>query len=150
MSLDRRLSFPASRDADVSPKVLSAEAFAFELDAELRRAVRLRNTLTLMVLEPQASGGEAASTGERLAKLVESRVRESDLVGYTPEGGVSVALLDTDLDCAAHVVGRLASPLEAGLAGAAVRIGAAAYPRHATDAVSLHREARSRRVTARR
>jgi len=41
----------ATRIEEDGPRLLSQETFAFELDAELRRAVRSRSDVTLVVLE---------------------------------------------------------------------------------------------------
>jgi GGDEF domain-containing protein len=132
-------------------RVLTPNAFEFVLDGELRRAVRSQNFLTLVVLETRREweGLEVTAddgTVEEVATLVGREIRDTDLIGKTEKGTLSLVLLDADFDSSARVIDRLVSridhydfptPLH-------ISVGAACYPTHAVDADSLKRQAISR------
>ncbi len=142
---------------DDVPRLLGPDMFAFEFDAELRRAVRLRTQLTLVVVEavgdreatplPVTEMYSTPPLGQ-IAKLVGTRIRETDLLGQTAAGALSLVLVDADYEHSTHVINRLVSRIEREAFGQPVKIqfGAACYPSHALDAASLTREALSRRV----
>jgi len=132
------------------PRVLSANAFAFELDAELRRAARVRSRVTLVVMETRHDSEEPASNTvvQEVAGMIDSGVRDTDLLGYTEAGTLSLALLDSDFERSIPVINRLIARMEKQPSATTVRIaiGAACYPNHAVDVDSLKREALSRPV----
>lgn len=134
-----------------SNRLLSSNAFSFELDVELRRAVRSRAHITLVVLrasrDPDGQELPLEPVVQDIARIVGSGVRETDLIG-TDAGSLIVALIDTDLEHGTHVIERLMSAMEAERFNAPVRIavGAACYPEDAVDGESLKREAIARPV----
>jgi PleD family two-component response regulator len=138
-------------------RVLTPEAFDFVLNNELKRAVRSQNFLTLLVVDPTPEpaptppAGERAHAAREIARLVSREVRETDLLSQSPEGQLSVVLLDADLHNSMRVVDRLMSrfahyefptPL-------AIEVGAACCPTHGADADTLRRAAEARPVPRR-
>ena len=132
-------------------RVLTPHAFEFVLDGEMKRAVRSQNFLTLVVLETRREweGLEVTAddgTVDEVAQLVGREVRDTDLLGKTERGILSLVLLDTDFDNSTRVVDRLVSRIDSYDFPTPLRIsvGAACYPTHAVDADSLKRQAVSR------
>jgi GGDEF domain-containing protein len=133
--------------------LLTASAFEFVLDSELKRAVRSQNYLTLVTVEASRdSDGPAAPADDgtllEVAQLIGRELRDADLIGHTSRGTLSLVLLDADLAHADRVINRLVSRLDDHEFAAPLRIavGAASYPTHAVDADSLKREALARPV----
>ncbi len=137
-------------------RLLTPTAFEFVLDGELKRAVRSQNFLTLVVLEAKREWGEGlmvtADDGlvAEVAQVVGREVRDTDLIGVTEKGELSVVLLDADFEHSARVIDRLVSRIDNYEFPAALRIavGAACYPTHAVDARSLRQKAVSRPVVS--
>ena len=136
-------------------RVLTPSAFEFVLDGELRRAVRSQNFLTLVVVETRREweGLEVTAddgTVEEVATVVGREVRDTDLIGKTDKGTLSVVLLDADFDSSARVIDRLVSRIDHYDFPTPIRIsvGAACYPTHAVDADTLKRQAVSRPVVS--
>jgi len=76
-------------------RVLTANAFEFVLDGELRRALRSQNFLTLVVLETRREweGLEVTAddgTVEEVATVVGREVRDTDLLGGLEMGGIPI------------------------------------------------------------
>jgi GGDEF domain-containing protein len=134
-------------------RLLTRGAFEFVLDAELKRAVQSRSFLTLVVIETSreregmmvtADDGTVQEVGQIICK----EVRDTDRLGHTGEGTLTLILLDADFEHSARVIDRLVSRIEhyefpttLGIA-----VGAACYPTHAVDAESLKRQAMSRPI----
>jgi GGDEF domain-containing protein len=140
-----------TRIEEDGPRLLSPEAFAFELDAELRRAVRSRSEVTLVVLEAgrdtDASGATADETAMlEVAEIIADAVRDTDLVGFADGAAIGLVLVDANFHRSAHVLDRLMSRIGQRAFAPALRIavGVASYPEHGVDAGSLKREAKSR------
>jgi GGDEF domain-containing protein len=136
-------------------RVLTSTAFEFVLDGELRRAVRSQNLLTLVVLETRREweGLEVTAddgTVEEVASVVGREVRDTDLIGKTDKGTLSLVLLDADFDSSARVIDRLVARIDHYDFPTPLRIsvGAACYPTHAVDADSLKQQATSRPVVS--
>jgi GGDEF domain-containing protein len=136
-------------------RVLTSTAFEFVLDGELRRAVRSQNFLTLVVLETRREweGLEVTAddgTVEEVASVVGREVRDTDLIGKTDKGTLSLVLLDADFDSSARVIERLVARIDHYDFPTPLRIsvGAACYPTHAVDADSLKQQATSRPVVS--
>ena len=136
-------------------RVLTPHAFEFVLDGELKRAVRSQNFLTLVVLETRREweGLEVTAddgTVDEVAQLVGRDVRDTDLLGKTERGMLSLVLLDADFDNSTRVIDRLVSRIDSYHFPTPLRIsvGAACYPTHAVDAESLKRQAVSRPVVS--
>jgi len=134
-------------------RVLKAHAFEFVLDGEMKRAVRSQNYLTLIVLETRREWDGMTVTADdgtldEVARIIGHEVRDTDLLGSTETGVLSVVLLDADFDNGTKVIDRLveridhyefASPLR-------ISVGAACYPTHAVDPDSLKDQALSHPV----
>jgi GGDEF domain-containing protein len=128
--------------------LLTRGAFEFVLDNELKRALRSQNFLTLVVMEARRDADGAASapddgTLRDVAQIIGREVRDTDLLGHTDRGTLSIVLLDADFEHSARVVDRLVSRIENYEFPTALRItvGAACYPTHAIDGPSLKRQA---------
>jgi antitoxin (DNA-binding transcriptional repressor) of toxin-antitoxin stability system len=133
--------------------LLTSAAFEFVLDNELKRAVRSQNFLTLVVVEAAREGEGVTVTADggtlaEVAQIIGHEVRDTDILGHTDRGTVSLVLLDADFEHSARVVDRLINRIENHEFPTALRIavGAACYPTHAVDAKSLKRQATSRPV----
>lgn len=134
-------------------RVLRPHAFEFVLDGELKRAVRSQNFLTLVTLEANREWDGLSvvadeGTVEEVAEIVRHEVRDTDVLGFTRQGQLSIVLLDADFDNSTRVIERLVqrmnhydfpTPLR-------ISVGAACYPTHAVDAESLKRQAVSHPV----
>jgi len=98
-------------------RVLTSNAFGFVLDSELKRAVRSQNFLTLVVLETRREweGLEVTAddgTVDAVAQVVGREVRDTDLLGKTEKGTLSLVLLDADFDSSTRVIDRLVSRID--------------------------------------
>ena len=131
-------------------KVLTPGAFEFVLDSELKRAVRSQNFLTLVVVEASREWEGMTVTADdgtlqEVAQLIGKVVRDTDLIGHTERGTLSLVLIDSDFEHSSHVINRLVSRIEHYEFATALRlaVGAACYPTHAVDAESLKRQALS-------
>jgi hypothetical protein len=134
-------------------RVLTTHAFEFVLDGELKRAVRSQNFLTLVTLETNREWDGMSvvadeGTLEEVAEIVRHEVRDTDLLGYTSQGQLSLVLLDADYDNSTKVIDRLVQRMDHYEFPAPLRIsvGAACYPTHAVDAESLKQQAVSHPV----
>jgi GGDEF domain-containing protein len=85
-----------------------------------------------------------------MAEIIGREVRDSDVMGHTDKGALTLALLDADLEHSARVIDRLAARIEHYDFPTALRIavGAACYPTHASDADALKREAMARPIVS--
>ena len=131
-------------------KLLTPGAFEFVLDTELKRAVRSQNFLTLVVVEAAREWEGITVTADdgtvqEVAQIIGKEVRDTDLIGHTERGTVSLVLLDADFEHSARVIDRIIARIENYEFPTALRIavGAACYPTHAVDADSLRRQAMS-------
>jgi len=133
-------------------RVLTPEAFDFVLNNELKRALRSQNFLTLVVVDPQAEGRSRQDAAREIAQLVSREVRETDLLSATPEGRLSMVLLDADLQSSMRVIDRLMTRLEHYQFSSplAIEVGAACCPTHGADADTLRRVAEARTGMPRR
>ena len=134
-------------------KLLTPGAFEFVLDGELKRAVRSQNFLTLIVLEASREWEGMMVTADdgtvqEVAQIIGKEVRDTDLMGHTDKGVLSLVLIDADFDHSTRVIDRLVSRIENYEFPTPLRIavGAACYPTHAVDAESLKRQAMSRPI----
>jgi hypothetical protein len=134
-------------------KLLTPSAFEFVLDAEMKRAVRRQNYLTLVLVEAtrEWEGLTVAAddgTVQKLARLFGKDIRDTDPLGHTGAGTLAIVLLDANFDQATAVIDRLAFRIENYEFQTTLRIaiGAACYPTHAVDFASLKREALSRSI----
>ena len=123
-------------------RVLTPEAFDFVLSNELKRAVRSQNFLTLVVFEPRADAPGREALRE-VARIVSREVRETDLLAASPEGRLSLVLLDADLQSSRRVIERVMSRLEhyQFTTPIDVEVGAACCPTQGSDPGTLRRAA---------
>jgi len=138
---------------DAGSRLLDQGAFEFVLDSELKRAVRAQNFLTLVVIETRREWEGlmlAADQGAvtEIADIISREVRDTDPLGLTDTGTLSLLLLDADFDHSTRVVDRLVGRIDNYDFHTPLRIavGAACYPTHAVDAPSLRRQAATRPV----
>ena len=136
-------------------RLLTPNAFEFVLDGELKRAVRSQNFLTLVVLETKREWEGLMVTAddgtvEEVAQIVGREIRDTDLIGHTEKGTLSLVLLDADFDNSTRVIDRLVQRIDNYDFPTPLRIsvGAACYPTHAVDSPSLKRQAVSRPVVS--
>jgi len=129
-------------------RLLTPHAFEFVLDAELKRAVRSQNFLTLVVLEARREWDGLTMTAdegivEDVARIVGNEIRDTDLLGDAGNGTLSLVLLDADYESSRKVIDRLVERIDSYDFPAPLRIsmGAACYPTHAVDSHSLKRRA---------
>src|SRR6201996_5226035 len=134
-------------------KLLTADAFEFVLDSELKRAVRSQTYLTLVTVEASREWEGMTVTADdgtlqEVAQLISREVRDTDLIGPPDRGTLALVLLDADFEHSERVIVRLVSRIENYEFPTQMRIalGAACYPTHAVDAESLKRQAMSRPV----
>ena len=129
-------------------RLLTPHAFEFVLDGEMKRAVRSQNYLTLVVLETRREWDGMTMTADdgtidEVARIVGHEVRDTDLIGNTETGVLSLVLLDADYDNCTKVIERLVQRIDDYDFARPLRIsvGAACYPTHAIDADSLRHRA---------
>jgi len=134
-------------------RVLTSRAFEFVLDGEMKRAVRSQNFLTLVALETRREWDGMtvtadAGTLDEVARVIGHEVRDTDLLGTTEQGVLSLVLLDADYENATKVIDRLVQRIDHYEFTTPLRIsvGAACYPTHAVDPDSLKHEALSHPV----
>ena len=134
-------------------KVLTPGAFEFVLNSELKRAVRSQNYLTLVVVEASREWQGVTVTADdgtlqEVAQIIGKEVRDTDLIGHTDKGVLSLVLIDADYEHSSNVINRLVSRIEHYEFSTALRlaVGAACYPTHAIDAQSLKQQALSRPI----
>ena len=134
-------------------RLLTPNAFEFVLDGEMKRAVRSQNYLTLIALETRREWDGMTITADdgtldEVARIVGHEVRDTDLLGSTETGVLSLVLLDADYDNATRVIDRLVQRIDHYEFTTPLRIsvGAACYPTHAVDPDSLKQQALSHPV----
>lgn len=138
---------------EADTRLLKPHAFEFVLDGELKRAVRSQNFLTLVTLETNREWDGLTMTADEgtvgeVAEIVRHEVRDTDLLGYTSNGLLSLVLLDADYQNSTKVIDRVIQRMSHYDFPAPLRIsvGAACYPTDAVDAESLKRQAISHPV----
>jgi hypothetical protein len=134
-------------------RLLTPNAFEFVLDGEMKRAVRSQNYLTLIALETRREWDGMTVTADEgtldeVARIIGHDVRDTDLMGSTEAGVLSLVLLDADYENATKVIDRLVQRIDHYEFTTPLRIsvGAACYPTHAVDPDSLKQQALSHPV----
>jgi GGDEF domain-containing protein len=134
-------------------RLLTQNAFEFVLDGEMKRAVRSQNYLTLIALEARREWDGMTVTADEgtldeVARIVGHEVRDTDLLGSTEAGVISLVLLDADYENATKVIDRLVQRIDHYEFTTPLRIsvGAACYPTHAVDPDALKQQALSHPV----
>jgi diguanylate cyclase (GGDEF)-like protein len=134
----------AQFDYDEDSGFLTAEAFEFMFQNELKRAVRSQNYITLLTIDASWVGSaERRQLTRDVARLISRQVRDTDLLTHNDSGRLSVVLFDANLQNSLTVVDRLMSRFEKYEFSSPVTIsvGAACCPTHGTDADQLRRVA---------
>jgi GGDEF domain-containing protein len=128
---------------DAHFRIITPEVFEFVFDNELKRAVRSQNFLTFVSIEPRSGSRESGDTIREVARLISSEIRGTDLLTATPQGRLSLVLLDADMTQALRVIDRLMARLEPYEFAAPLNldIGAASCPTDGCDAATLRRVA---------
>ena len=136
-------------------RLLKPNAFEFVLDGELKRAVRSQNFLTLVTLETNREWDGMSVTAddgtvEEVAEIIRHEVRDTDVLGFSSAGLLSIVLLDANYENSTKVIDRLVQRMDHYDFPTPLRIsvGAACYPTHAVDAQSLKRQAVSHPVVS--
>ena len=136
-------------------RLLAPAAFEFVLESELKRAVRAQNFLTLVVVEARREWeglmlAADAGTISELAEIVGRELRDTDPLGRTENGLLSLLLIDADFDTSTRVIDRLMSRVDHYDFPTPLRlaVGAACYPTHAVDSASLRRQAVARPIVS--
>jgi GGDEF domain-containing protein len=136
---------------DSASGLLTHEAFKFMVDHLLKHAERTQEFLTLVVFVAERVSREVIVAADEwvvneLGRLIRHAVRESDLLGRTADGMLSLMLLGIDAERAIPVIERLNEHL--GRHGTAptlqISIGAASCPAHACQLDELLKLAISR------
>lgn len=129
-------------------RMLTPPAFGFVFAGELRRAVRSRTYVTLVVLEVAREWeGLSVSADDgtlaEMAQVLARDLRETDPLGRTDVGVLSLLLPDADLEQAGVVVERLVGRLDEYAFPSRLRLsaGAACFPMQAADQAALRQRA---------
>lgn len=140
---------------EAGTRLLTSHAFEFVLDGELKRAIRSQNFLTLVVLEARREWDGMMMTADdgtvgEVAQIIGHEVRDTDLLGYTENGMLSLVLLDADYENSTKVIDRLVQRIDSYDFPTPLRIslGAACCPTQAVDADSLKKQALSHPVVS--
>src|SRR4029453_4218973 len=135
---------------DEHSRLLKPQAFEFVLDGELRRAGRSQNYLTLVTGETSREfdgmsvAADQGTVGE-VAQIIRNEVRDTDVLGLTSQGLLSLVLLDADYENSTRVIDRLVERMNHYDFPAPLRlsVGAACYPTDAVGAQLARARARS-------
>ena len=101
--------------------------------------------MTLVLMDPRAAT-TAVEAMREVARVVSREVRETDLLSASPEGRLSLVLLDADLQSSMQVIERVRARLQHYQFTTPIdlEIGAACCPTHGADAGTLKRAAEAR------
>ena len=134
---------------DEGSRLLTAAAFDFVLDSEIRRAARSQSFLTLVLVEVTRAWETLtmpADTGtvDALSVIIGRETRATDLLGHTGDATLALALIDADAECSARIIERLVSRISnyTFRTPISIEVGLACDPTHAVDAALLKRYAR--------
>jgi len=137
-----------TRFHDAAPGLLTHEAFSFIVDHLLKHALRTQEFLTLVVFVAERESQGAIVTADEwivrgLARIIRVAVRETDLLGRTADGMLSLMLAGIDTERATKVIHRLNEQLKRYGAASATQwsIGLASCPTHAIRVDDLLRYA---------
>jgi GGDEF domain-containing protein len=132
--------------------VLSTDVFDYVFRNELKRAERSQNFVTLAVVQSRGEGHDSLKTLRAVAKMISSGIRETDLVGTTPNGQASIVLLDTDPGNAVRAIDRVVGRLKHYQFSPPVtfHVGVAWCPTHGCDVETLRAAAVSDLLSGRR
>jgi GGDEF domain-containing protein len=140
-----------TRFHDTASGLLTHEAFSFMVDHLLKHAERTQEFLTLVVFVAERASREVIVAADEwivkeMGRLIRHAVRETDLLGRTADGALSLMLAGIDAERALPVIERLNEHL--GRYGTAptlqISVGAASCPTHAIRVDELFEHAISR------
>jgi GGDEF domain-containing protein len=134
-----------SFDADDDVHILPPDVFEYIFRSELKRALRAQNFVTLAIVHAGGERHDSRDTVRTIARVISSGIRETDLVGATPEGQVSIVLLDTDPDNALRAIDRVVCRLKQHFFSPPLNfaVGIASCPTQGCDAQALRAAAGS-------
>ena len=128
--------------------------FLHVLEMELKRSLRYQSFTSVLLVEIPATRkldlSRTATFLERVVASLSSQIRETDIIGTTKEGTITVILLNCDKRSTSEVVNRVNSWMlhyfgsdsnESGTSNSRLGVGAACFPTHATDSEHLLRAA---------
>jgi diguanylate cyclase (GGDEF)-like protein len=121
------------------------------LENELKRSLRYQNFTSILLFEAQSTSSKVrdqnhSDIAERMAALIRSEIRETDIVGMYSGNTVIVVLLYSDKNIAIKVGDRLSKWISnyfssSGKSSQTLSVGGACFPSHATDSRSLYQKA---------
>jgi len=128
--------------------------FLHVLEMELKRSLRYQSFTSVLLVEiPTTRKLDLSRTAtflERVVASLSSQIRETDIIGTTKEGTITVILLNCDKRSTSEVVNRVncwmlhyfgSDSNGSGIASSRLGVGAACFPTHATDSEHLLRAA---------
>ena len=132
----------------VALNLLPKETFKGLLEMELKRSQRYQNFASVLLVEAYQEervnqiNGSNDHLSQRVAALMRSEIRETDLLGSFDENVLMIVLLHSDTNTSVGVAHRLGTLLGGYLGdgeGASARfcVGGACFPTHATDLSSI-------------
>ena len=148
----RRSSMTQRRFFEAASGILTRDAFNFMADHQLRYAQRTQEFVTLVVITAERDSRELLVSADEwimreLGRVIQCAVRNTDLLGRTSEGTLSLLLAGIDIGRAAAVIDRLQEHLRRyRTAPLQITVGAACCPTHAIGSEELFRQAMSSRT----
>jgi GGDEF domain-containing protein len=138
---------------DAASGLLTPEAFSFMVTHLLRHAERTQEFMTLVVFVAERASRDAIDAVDEwvvteLGRLIRQAVRETDLLGRTRDGMLSLMLAGIDTERAVGVIERLRALLgrHRMAPGLQISVGVACCPTHAVRVDELLQQALSRRT----
>jgi GGDEF domain-containing protein len=123
--------------------------FRYLLDLEVEQALRLRYPVALLCLTPDVERTVAARVARRVARIVGSHLRRTDVAAALPQGTVALLLVGAEPCTLGGILDRAADALPPGRPRFAwgrrlvsVSAGGSSYPATAPGAAELLRQAR--------
>ena len=130
------------------------DVFLHVLEMELKRSLRYQSFTSVLLVEiPTTRKLDLSRTAtflERVVASLSSQIRDTDIIGTTNEGTITVILLNCDKRSTSEVVNRVncwmlhyfgSDSNESGISNSRLGVGAACFPTHATDSEHLLRAA---------
>jgi hypothetical protein len=96
------------RDRSSNAFVLDDETFTLIAELEVRKAVRLQYFVSLLAILPDVEGGpKPEDFDRRLAEVVRTAVRGTDVIGLQGSSGLHILLTNAPLDDLAAIIERI-------------------------------------------
>lgn len=122
--------------SDGGARIVDAALFRFLVEMEVRKAQRLRYSVSIVCISTTHPSGELGSPSD-LVDLLRPQIRATDAVAIWPPASLVVLLLDAETANLPLILRRLTAHLADGSWSA----GGVCYPRAATAADELLRQA---------